>query len=69
MARPKPDEDLVLVAFKLPRSVWERLEREGLKYTSPETALSYKSVPMFSRKIVLDWLKKRGGESKNQKKK
>ncbi len=68
MARPEPDEEIIPVVMKLPKSVWKELLAEGATVKSSETGLPYKSVPLFCRKIILDWLKQKS-ESKKPKKK
>ncbi len=58
MARPKPDEELIMVVIKIPKSIWEQLRIEGKKSISPDTGLSYKSVPLFCKKLIFESLRK-----------
>jgi hypothetical protein len=56
MAKPKPKEEMKLVVFKIPESVFDQLQAISKKQIS-DSGSPY-SVPLFSRRLVLEGLRR-----------
>lgn len=63
MPRPKPQEEPIYVAFKVPKSIHDELERIGGKMQSPETGAAF-TVPLLCRKLVIEGMKKYQGKKR-----